>query len=57
MSASRDGPMAVIVKGQSIRWACADLSISETCCRYQPKQSGENARIAENHLRTGCVIA
>ncbi len=42
---------AVIVKGQSIRRACADLSISETCYRYQAKQFGENERIAEWLMR------
>jgi len=42
---------AVIVKGQSIRRACADLSISETCYRYEPKLSSENERIAEWLIR------
>jgi len=41
----------VIVKGQSIRRACADLSISETCYRYEPKLSSENERIAEWLMR------
>lgn len=42
---------AVIVKGQSIRRACADLSISETCYRYKAKLSSENERIAEWLIR------
>jgi putative transposase len=42
---------AVIVKGQSIRRACADLSISETCYRYEAKLSSENERIAEWLIR------
>lgn len=41
----------MIVKGQSIRRACADLSIRETCYRYQAKQSSENERIAEWLMR------
>lgn len=35
----------------SIRVACIVFSISETCYRYQPKLSGENAEIAEWLLR------
>jgi putative transposase len=42
---------AVIVKGQSIRRACVDLGISETCYRYEPKLSSENDRIAEWLMR------
>jgi putative transposase len=38
---------AVISKGQSIRRACADFKISETCYRYEAKQSGQNEQIAE----------
>lgn len=34
-----------------IRRACADLSISETCYRYEPKLSSENDRIAEWLMR------
>ena len=35
----------------SIRVACAALGISETCFRYQPKLSDENAEIADWLLR------
>lgn len=38
---------AVITKGASIRQACADFTISETCYRYQPKLVDENAVIAD----------
>lgn len=38
---------AVATKGASIRQACADFSISQTCYRYQPKLSDENAVIAD----------
>ena len=35
----------------SIRLACASFAISETCYRYQPKLSDENAEIAEWLIR------
>ena len=38
---------AVATRGASIRQACADFAISETCYRYQPKLSDENALIAD----------
>lgn len=38
---------AVIGTGQSIRRACADFQISQTCYRYQAKHSSENDQIAE----------
>ena len=38
---------AVETRGASIRQACADFAISETCYRYQPKLSDENALIAD----------
>jgi putative transposase len=38
---------AVADRGLSIRVACAAFSISETCYRYQPKLSDENAEIAD----------
>lgn len=38
---------AVATKGASIRQACADFTISQTCYRYQPKLSDENAVIAD----------
>lgn len=34
-------------RGVSIRRACADFMVSETCYRYQRKLSDENAAIAE----------
>lgn len=37
--------------GISIRLACVVYGISETCYRYQPKQDGENAEIADWLLR------
>jgi len=38
-------------RGLSIRLACAAFSISETCYRYQPKLSDENAGIADWLIR------
>lgn len=38
---------AVEAKGASIRQACADFTISQTCYRYTPKLSDENAVIAD----------
>ena len=38
---------AVERHGLSIRLACESLFISETCYRYQPKLSSENAKIAD----------
>jgi putative transposase len=38
---------AVTDRRLSIRAACAAFSISETCYRYQPKLSDENAEIAD----------
>lgn len=38
---------AVTTKGASIRQACADFTISQTCYRYQPRLSDENAVIAD----------
>jgi len=34
-------------KGMSIRLACRTFGISETCYRYEPKLSDENAEIAD----------
>ena len=42
---------AVIRYGVSIRLACLCLGVSETCYRYQPKLSTENAVIADWLLR------
>lgn len=42
---------AVKTKGTSIRRACADFMISETCYRYERKLSAQNARIAEWLIR------
>ena len=42
---------AVERKGASIRVACAAVGISETCYRYQPKLSSENAEIADWLIR------
>lgn len=38
---------AVANQGVSIRFACAAFRISETCYRYQPTLSDENAEIAD----------
>jgi putative transposase len=38
---------AVDAKGVSMRQACADFSVSQTCYRYQPKLSDENELIAD----------
>lgn len=38
---------AVEGQGISIRHACATFDVSETCYRYAPKRSGENAVIAD----------
>ena len=42
---------AVAEKGVSIRLACAIFVVSETCYRYQPKYSSDNALIADLLLR------
>lgn len=42
---------AVNEKGVSIRMACVAFVIGETCYRYQPKSSGDNALIADWLLR------
>lgn len=42
---------AVDSKQISIRLACATFSISQTCYRYQPRLSDENAEIADWLLR------
>jgi len=42
---------AVAEKGISARQACRIFTISETCYRYQPKTSGDNAVIADWLLR------
>jgi putative transposase len=42
---------AVEQRGLSIRVACQAFTISETCYRYQPKLSSENAEIADWLIR------
>ena len=42
---------AVSERGLSVRLACAAFGISETCYRYQPKLSDENAEIADWLIR------
>lgn len=42
---------AVEARGATIRQACADFAVSETCYRYQRRQSDENAVIADWLLR------
>ena len=42
---------AAAVRGLSIRLACRVFGISETCYRYQPKLSDENAEIADWLIR------
>ena len=42
---------AVSQYGTSIRLVCEDFGISESCYRYQPKLSDENAEISEWLLR------
>jgi putative transposase len=42
---------AVTARGVSIRLACHAFDISETCYRYQPKLSDENAKIADWLIR------
>ena len=42
---------AVSTRGVSIRLACSAVGISETCYRYQPKLSSENAEIADWLIR------
>lgn len=41
----------VASRGVSIRLACAAFGISESCYRYQPKLSSENAEIADWLIR------
>ena len=38
-------------RGTSIRLACVALGISQTCYRYQAKQSAENVEIADHLVR------
>ena len=45
----------VTQQGLSIRRACRVLSISETCYRYQPKRSDDNALIVDWLLRLPCT--
>jgi len=47
ISASRDGQTKRDAVGVSIRLACEAFVISETCDRYQPTLSNENAEIAD----------
>jgi putative transposase len=42
---------AVLKQGISIRLACECMSVSETCYRYQPILSDENAEIADWLIR------
>lgn len=42
---------AVSTRGVSIRLACSAVGISESCYRYQPKLSSENAEIADWLIR------
>lgn len=42
---------AVTERGLSIRQACAFFQVSETCYRYRPKLSAENAQIADWLIR------
>lgn len=42
---------AVSTRGVNIRLACSAVGISETCYRYQPKLSSENAEIADWLIR------
>jgi len=42
---------AVSTRGVSIRLACSAVGISETCYRYRPKLSSENAEIADWLIR------
>ncbi len=42
---------AVKCRGVSIRLACSAVGVSETCYRYQPKLSSENAEIADWLIR------
>ena len=54
LEGSRRREMAVKAQARhdvSIRIACLAFAISETCYRYQPKLSGENAEIADWLLR------
>ncbi len=45
---------AVETRGASIRQACADFTISETCYRYTPTLSDENGVIADWLVRLTC---
>ncbi len=54
MKPSRRKEMAqtyVASRGVSIRLACAAFGISESCYRYKPKLSSENAEIADWLIR------
>ena len=42
---------AVLARRISVRFACRIFSVSETCYRYQPKHSSDNALIADWLLR------
>ena len=42
---------AVTARGLSVRLACQAFAISETCYRYQPKLSDENAEVADWLIR------
>ena len=47
-SCRREMAQRIVEKGVSIRLACAAFGISQTCYRYQSKQSAENVEIADH---------
>ena len=40
-----------VARGVSIRLACQAFGLSQTCYRYQSKQSAENVEIADHLIR------
>ena len=50
-SCRREMAQRTVEKGISIRLACLAFGISQTCYRYQAKQSAENGEIADHLIR------
>ena len=50
-SCRREMAQRTVAQGVSIKLACLAFSISQTCFRYQAKQSAENVKIADLLIR------
>ena len=50
-SQRREMAQQSVARGVSIRLACQAFGLSQTCYRYQSKQSAENVEIADHLIR------